>query len=272
MLVKFIDSMGTDLSVVNAARVSFGKESSLVCKEGLDCCQQPVGCYGTLSKPDQGLIQFLARGCTSGDWDKALSELEDAALGDLIDPDIDTSIRVSEILNRIRLMPPHWTPFAHTAITLHMKVPIFVARQIHKHQVGFVVNEVSRRYITDEPEFFSPTWRWAATNVKQGSGQALTQEQHHKLPSDNEFVRASNACINTYYNLISDGICPEQARMVLPQSMYTEFYMTGNLFGWVNLFNQRSDSHAQRETQEVAKQIGSIIEPLFPYSWKALTK
>lgn len=236
MKVTYIDHMGTDLSVVNAARVSFGKTSS------------------ELSEADKGLIRFLARGCTSGDWGRIQMEAT-----------LCTKDEIEEVLNYVRKMPDHWTPFGHTAITLHIKAPIFVARQLGKHQVGFVWNEVSRRYVDDEPEFYLPDfWRKAAGNVKQGSSEepCLT---FRDVP---ETFRDA-MCL--YYDLMNDGVCAEQARMVLPQSMMTEWYWTGNLYGFANVFTQRTDSHAQREVQDVAHQIGGIIEPLFPVSWKALT-
>lgn len=249
MKVTLIDRMGSDLSVVNAARVSFNKFSDWefsALREGL-------------SERDKGLIRFLARGCTTGDWESLNWDVENCG----------TVEELNDILNYIRRMPPHWTPFGHTAITLHMKVPVFVARQIHKHQVGFVVNEVSRRYVTDEPEFYEPeVWRKAADNVKQGSSDEAVSswEVGTLVPIHN------HNCLNLYNKLLGDGVCPEQARMILPQSTYTEFWMTGNLFGWANLFNQRTDPHAQREVQEVAHMIGELIEPHYPESWKALTQ
>lgn len=245
MKVTYIDHMGSDLSVVNAARVSFGKKS--------DYAWSDEG--QAISKKDQGLIQFLARGCTSGEWDDLL---DDALEGGWYD--------IEDVLKYVKNMPSHWTPFAHTTITLHMKLPIFCARQIAKHQVGFVINEVSRRYVDDDPEFYVPEWwRERAPNVKQGSGGQLLPEYLVDSKSHNAF------CLDYYQTLLRDGVCPEQARMVLPQSMMTEWYMTGNLYGWANMYIQRTDSHAQRETQIVAHQVGDIIKPLFPVSWEALT-
>jgi thymidylate synthase (FAD) len=244
MQAKYVDHMGTDLSVVNAARVSFSKESALV--------------DGNLSKGDTSLIQFLARGCTSGDWDGMVSDLM------LLGAD-DDDIEVEGFMSYIKNMPTHWTPFGHTAITLHMKAPLFVARQLGKHQVGLVWNEVSRRYVSDEPEFYTPeVWRKAAANVKQGSSDEAV---------DGKFCGLANfAALKEYKRMLAEGVCPEQARMVLPQSMYVEWYWTGNLYAFANVFIQRTDSHAQKETQEIAHQIGSIISPLFPVSWKALTQ
>jgi thymidylate synthase (FAD) len=161
----------------------------------------------------------------------------------------------------------HWTPFGHTAITFHIKAPIFVARQLGKHQVGLIWNEVSRRYVTDEPEFYVPeVWRKAAENVKQGS----SEESAYDDIEWGDWVLYGYA-LDTYKQMLEDGVCPEQARMVLPQSMYTEWYWTGNLYSFYNVWKLRTDSHTQKETQEVAKQIGDILASLYPVSWEALT-
>jgi thymidylate synthase (FAD) len=253
MQAKYVDHMGTDLSVVNAARVSFSKESALV--------------DGKLSKGDTSLIQFLARGCTSGDWDDMKSDLLELCSYDYNHEAFEDA---GEIMKHLKNMPTHWTPFGHTAITLHMKAPLFVARQLGKHQVGLVWNEVSRRYVSDEPEFYTPeVWRKAAANVKQGSSECGIDNQEGTANLIDLHNRFS---VRHYNNLLTNGVCPEQARMVLPQSMYVEWYWTGNLYAFANVFIQRTDSHAQKETQEIAHQIGSIISPLFPVSWKALTQ
>ena len=369
MKVKLIDHMGSDLSCVNAARVSFNKESGWV----EDCpCGQPGDvtcnqeCRFTLSQADTKLIKYLAK-------------------------------------------HGHWSPFGHTAITLHVKAPIFVARQLGKHQVGMVWNEVSRRYVSDTPEFYVPdVWRKAADNVKQGSsdevyvvkgqkgkcphcGEGFVSKNNRTrycsskcqgksyrstpkgwqsvkysrlqqsadkrgipfdlVPEDiptpstcvyleiplgytNDSVQDNSASVdridntkgyikgniqtisnkantmkhiasdddlkvfsknalvmhggyilpqvdavgqyyeemkNLYGHLIADGMCAEQARMFMPQSQLTEWYWTGNLKSFANVYNLRTDSHTQRETQEVAKQIGEVIGKLFPVSFDALT-
>lgn len=270
MKVTYIDHMGNDLSVVNAARVSFGKKSLWEWKKVYD-----LGHFPQLSKADQSLIQFLARGCTSGDWEGLVDDVIDIAHPYDYTTDDGVSHRaidptnLENLLNHIRKMPDHWTPFGHTAITLHIKAPIFVARQLGKHQVGFVWNEVSRRYITDEPEFYVPeTWRKAADNVKQGSSDETVDiyGQTGEHPAD-----WREEALERYNRLLSIGVCPEQARMELPQSMLTEWYWTGNLYGFANVYNQRTDSHAQKEVRDVAHQIGEIIRPLYPVSWEALT-
>jgi len=281
MKVTYIDHMGDDLSVVNAAKVSFGKRSEW---EGGShpYFDKPKH----LSKQDQGLIQFLARGCTAGDWEALVEEVtskgmdqyyDDFSLHPVTEEDCEVYDKeLRDLLNHIRRMPSHWSPFAHTAITLHLKMPIFVARQIMKHTTGIEYNEVSRRYVDSEPEFYVPdVWRKKADNVKQGSSDDSVEsmvfgfsECHPKEGYGTllDYVAAS------YQDMLRAGVAPEQARMVLPQSMYTEVIATGNLYALANLYIQRSDSHAQKETQDLAKQIGEIIQPLYPVSWEALTK
>lgn len=231
MKATYIDHMGTDLSVVNAARVSFGKKSMWENEE--DWLEFDADLR--LSDRDAKLISYLAR-------------------------------------------HSHWTPFAHTAITVHVKAPIFVARQLGKHQVGMVWNEVSRRYVTDEPEFYMPgVWRKAADNVKQGSSDeaivtsCIVDQDGEWCHPDYAYKDAAGLALLMYQRMIDAGVCPEQARMILPQSMYTEWYWTGNLVSFANMWKLRTDSHTQRETQEVARQIGDIVRPLFPVSWQALT-
>lgn len=349
MKATYIDHMGSDLSVVNAARVSFKKTSE------------------EFSFLDEKLISYLAR-------------------------------------------HNHWTPFAHTAITVHVKAPLFVARQLGKHQVGMVWNEVSRRYVTEEPEFYRfSEYRMASPNVKQGSsdqtlvpmgqegrcpvcGDVFTAQSNHSIycnpncqskgwrstpegwksrkwsslkqsaekrglefsitkedipnpthccylgvelaydgteltgasasvdridnskgyvpgnlqtisnqantmkgvATEEEIVKFSKAALlrhggfmvpqvdsldlyheemrRLYRHLIeNEGMCAEQARGFMPQTLFTEWYWTGNLVSFANMWKLRTDSHTQRETQDVARQIGEIIQPLFPVSWSALT-
>lgn len=210
--------MGDDLSVVNAARVSFSKKSDWIYP------WSHMGNYGKkyLQEGDIKLIKYLAK-------------------------------------------HNHWTPFAHNAITLHMKLPIFVQRQMDKHQVGFVVNEVSRRYVDSEPEFYFPDkWRKRPDkSIKQGSAEDI-ELGYDIEPWVMESMRA-------YNKLLDSDVAPEMARMVLPQNMYTETWKTGSLAAWARCYKLRADSHAQKEIQEVAQQISEVIEPLFPVSWEALT-
>lgn len=163
----------------------------------------------------------------------------------------------------------HFTPFTHTAITLRETVPIFVARQRFKHVVGFTYNEVSRRYVDDAPEFYRPTsLRSRAENKKQGSGEDLSANEQLKGAEVIEWVHRRT--LSAYSELLSMGVAPEQARMVLPQSMYTSYYVTGSLAAFARAYGLRSDPHAQLEIQELAKTWDTIIRPLFPVSWSAL--
>ena len=311
MKATYEDHMGSDLSVVNAAKVSFGKRSEWDRRldhysenndteqwesEGWTLWDNSTSgdVYRRLSKKDQGLIQFLARGCTSGDWNQIEVDVIELGIDQLcIDEDRPWADRKREtlrdLLNHIRRMPSHWSPFAHTAITLHLKMPIFVARQIMKHTTGLEYNEVSRRYVDSEPEFYVPdVWRKKADNVKQGSSdEAITGYFYHEYQEDDSRIPYKfqygvdrrledvyeyylESATELYDNMLEKGVAPEQARMVLPQSMYTEVIATGNLYAWANLYIQRTDSHAQKETQDLAKQIGEIIQPLYPVSWAAL--
>lgn len=206
---EYIDHMGSDLTVVNSARVSFNKESQ------------------EFSNQDKKLIGYLAK-------------------------------------------HNHFTPFTHPQITLRESVPIFVARQRFKHMVGFTYNEVSRRYVDDTPEFYIPEeWRSRPDgSVKQGSSGVI---QHNKTAQDS-YARFRQIALEEYEYLLSLGVAPEQARMVLPQSMMTSYYVTGSLAAFARLYKQRIDAHAQREIQDLASQIDQIIAPLFPVAWAALTR
>lgn len=163
----------------------------------------------------------------------------------------------------------HWTPFAHPQITLHIKAPIFVARQCFKHKIGFVENEVSRRYVDEEPAYFMPYFRERAPEKKQGSGDAVSAG----VQDDASTVTTLAALYaeTAYKKLLGMNIAPEQARMVLPQSMMTEWFWTGSLAAWARFCGQRMGKDAQAETGDVARAAAAIIEPLFPVSWAALT-
>ena len=162
----------------------------------------------------------------------------------------------------------HWTPFSHPQITMRYIVPIFVARQEFKHIVGFTRNEVSRRYVDDTPEFYVPeVWRSRPEgSVKQGSGGEVKDNEAVKQAYD----RALDTAYETYVDMIDAGVAPEMARMILPQSMYTSYYVTGSLAAFARFVKQRTDPHAQVEIQELAKMVDGVIRPLYPVSWSAL--
>jgi thymidylate synthase (FAD) len=257
MEVTYIDHMGTDLTVVNAARVSFDKESELetYCRE---CGSNDLRVTNTWAR-------YVCNSC------------------DFEDHGEDTPERLSD--NDTRLIKylakhNHWTPFGHPQVTFRIKAPIFVARQLGKHQVGMVWNEVSRRYVDSEPEFYEPeVWRMRAENVKQGSsdegldisqlyGEFCNFEETRGVI--NTPIEGHDEALATYKSLLSLGVCPEQARMVLPQSMYSEWYWTGSLAAWARVCKLRLDSHTQLETRQIAKDISNEMEQLFPVSWEAL--
>lgn len=219
---ELVDHMGDDLSVVNAARVSFNKESEWEWEES---GVQELS-YQRLSDKDARLIQFLAR-------------------------------------------HNHELPFAHTAVTLRVKAPIFVARQAYRSKIGFVENEVSRRYVSDSPEFYIPKeWRQAAKDKKQGSGGSHPDSGAWH----NEYLDQADQCVSLYEDMIWSGIAPEQARMILPQSMMTEWIWTGSLLAYSRFYNLRIKEDAQVEIQLLAQHVGNIVGSLFPVSWLALTE
>lgn len=173
----------------------------------------------------------------------------------------------------------HFTPFTHCFVTLRETVPVFVARQRFKHTVGFSYNEESRRYVDEPPEFFYPeVWRKRAKNKKQGSSNDEIRKmkfiygngESTTLEIDEIYRNHCDDCLNIYDQLIDNDVAPEQARMVLPQSMYTSYYVSGSLAAWARAYKLRSAEDAQKEIQDLARQWNEIIKPLFPISWNAL--
>jgi len=210
MDVQLIDTMGNDLTIVNAARVSFDKHHT----------HFTVG--------DEKLIAYLAN-------------------------------------------HGHWTPFGHPQLQFRISAPIFVARQLVKHQVGLVWNEISRRYVSNTPTFYMPTqWREKAINKKQGSGENFVTLSSSAIDAVNKLYEHA---LGTYTELLEhENVAPEMARMILPQSMYTEWYWTGSLYAFARVCNLRISDDAQEETKFIAQQISTLIKPKFPISWKYLIK
>ena len=237
----------TDRDVANYARQSFAKLADNFTEE-----------------QNNKLIQFLARGMQSGDWEKLTNQLIQGQRHSM-SPEYDAH----QLAVYLRKIPEHWVPFGHPHITLRMSAPIPIRVQCFKHKIGFVESEESRRYISGRPEFFVPdVWREAAANVKQGS--AGIHPANSRI--DQLYINHCREAIGLYELLISEGVCPEQARFVLPQSCEVNWVWTGSLYAFANFYNQRSDSHAQKEIQELAAQVDAIIAPLFPVSWSALTR
>lgn len=241
MKATYYTHMGSDNMVVDMARGSFTKTHDQYTDE-----------------QNARLIRYLARGMSEADQ-RAI--LEEAAQSQ------DHAILL-DCFKRMKAHT-HWAPMAHPQITLHLEVPIFVARQDFKHIVGFVRSEASRRYIDNEPEIFSPDeWRRRPEGgIKQGSGGPHPQSSNAQRLHEN----LTEESTKTYQVMLESGFAPEQARMDLPQSMMTSYYATGSLVAWARAYNQRVDSHAQKEIQDIYHQIGEIIEPIFPVSWAALT-
>jgi thymidylate synthase (FAD) len=208
--IELLDTMGSDLMVVNAARVSFAKESK------------------QLTAGDAKLIKYLAD-------------------------------------------HEHTSPFFHPQIQFRIKMPIFVAREWYRHQIGFSRNEVSRRYVDTLPECWVPSsdeLRERDPKLKQGSKETPVQNAdvlHEKIDE------LSANCLQVYTNLLDQGVAPEIARTVLPQSMYTEFIETASLAAYARLYKLRTSPDAQREIQAYAKAIGGLLSSRFPFSWSALT-
>lgn len=162
----------------------------------------------------------------------------------------------------------HWSPFSHCYVKFRIKAPIFVARQLQKHTVGLAWNEVSRRYVDVEPEFYRPdSWRLRAENVKQGSSDEIHEDSEM---FNGNLEHLIGFALGSYEGLLLRGVCPEQARMVLPQSMMTEWIWSGSLFAFARVCRLRLDPHSQLETRMVAEQIAYLMELQWPTSWKAL--
>jgi thymidylate synthase (FAD) len=210
----YIDHMGSDLSVVNAARVSFGKKSHF---EGR------VGGPNVLSSRDTKLVNYLAS-------------------------------------------HEHLSPFGHAFASFHVTAPVFVARQLVKHKF-LRWNEISRRYVDDVPEFYTPdVWRGRAEDVKQGSGAESKSQYFPSIYAEEVNAKA----VEDYRKMLQQGVAPEQARMILPQSTMTEWYWSGSLDALADMCRLRCATDTQAETQKVAWDISLKMEDLFPVSWRAL--
>ena len=210
MDVELIDHMGSDASVVNAARVSFGKRI----KE--------------MSEGDTKLIRYLAK-------------------------------------------HNHWSPFGHASVQFRIKAPIFVARQLVKHQIGLTWNEISRRYVDYEPEFYEvDKWRGRPVDKKQGSSEENIEWINRSIRTSALQDQVENVALANYNLMIGAGVAPEQARMILPQSMMTEWYWGGTLYAFARVCNLRCAEDAQYETRIVANLINDECEKLFPISWTEL--
>ena len=162
----------------------------------------------------------------------------------------------------------HWTPFAHAFVTLRFKAPIAIHAQCVKHQIGFAMNTVSRRYVSDKPELFIPEFRLAPEgSVKQGSGEVHPDNAHWQV----NYEDLMNKAVDLYLMMIDGDVAPEQARFVLPQGVMTEWVWSGSLQAWARFYTQRIDPHAQQEIQFLAQEVDKIVGALYPVAWDALT-
>lgn len=206
-MIEYIDHMGDDLRIANAARVSFKKH------------------HDKFEPGDSGLLKFLYK-------------------------------------------HNHWTPFAHPQITFRIKMPIFIARQWFKHMIGVTRNEVSRRYVTESPEMWSPTyWRRSNPDKKQGSIDEPIPQNSQMLELWSKHMKQS---VEMYEMMLIADICPEQARASLPQAMYTEFYETASLAAYLRIISLRYKPDAQKEIQEYAEKLRLSLVPLFPETFKII--
>lgn len=250
MKAEYLNHYLTDTDVANFARQSFAKLAE-----------------NYTEAQNNQLIKFLARGMASGDWEKLINRMLDLGVLDSQSP--QERVRAKELAVYLRNVPEHWVPFGHPQITLRMQAPIPIRVQCFKHKIGLVESEESRRYISSTPEYFVPEYfRAKAANVKQGSGDKHHTSDYFKQ----KYQHQCNLAIDLYEEMIAEGICPEQARFSLPQGCEVNWVWTGSLYAFANFYNQRSDSHAQKEIQQLAAQVDAIIAPLFPVSWGALTK
>lgn len=242
MKAIYLNHYLSDMDVANIARQSFAKRAEEYTEE-----------------QNHNLIKYLARGMTSKDWDTLMEELLN----------IESKDDAEALAVHLRNIPEHWVPFGHPHITLRMQAPIPIRVQCFKHKIGLCESEESRRYISSRPELFIPKhFRAAAASVKQGSAGPHFNTEQWK----NVYIEHCKQALDTYEEMIADGICPEQARLILPQGCEVNWVWTGSLYAFANFYNQRSDSHAQQEIQELAEAVNQIIAPLYPVSWAALTQ
>lgn len=268
IFAEYLDHMGTDLTVVNAARASFGKESEWTARYTTEeeYADGAPAMVQELKPADANLIRFLATGYRTTEWDEFLNDIIATVE---FDCDLDERKEtLTALLHAYKRKPQHWAPFGHPHVQIRISIPIFLARQFVKHQVGGVWSEESRRYISDEPGVWFPAeWHTRPEDIKQGSG-GLVEDQSG---CHNQARMSVAGSLTDYEWLLAEGVAPEEARIVLPLNMMTTVVWTGSLLFWSRVCNQRVDSHAQLAAQELGKLIAGIVEPLFPVSWKALT-
>jgi thymidylate synthase (FAD) len=241
-----IDVMGDDLSPIRAAKVSFDNDESVI-PEGWTSDGKPI-----LTPGQQRLIQYLARGMTQDEFAELCEEAK---------------TNPAAALWKFRRTPTHAAPFGHAFMSFRVEAPVFVARQLVKHEY-LRMSEVSRRYVKGDPVYWKPdTWHGIAGNVKQGAGDTLHQlDQLDAIDAWQDAIDTSNSA----YKHLLRFIAPEESRIVLPLCHMTRWYWSGSLDAFANMCNLRLDDHAQGATREVAKMISDQARMAFPYSWVAL--
>jgi thymidylate synthase (FAD) len=257
----YLDRMGSDLTVANAARASFDKESgwmggTLGPPYAGAVAQKHVGHSTYLREADAKLLRFLARGYRTDEWDGLVRLITSTTID-----------HAEQLLLQFRDKAQHWAPFAHPHIQLRLEMPVFLARQFVKHQVGGVWSEMSRRYVSDGLEFWFPqTWHTRPEDIKQGSGEAVANQAFCSATA----IRVTEQAAAAYSTLLAEGVTPEEARIVLPLNLMTTVVWTGSLLFWARVVNQRVDPHAQLAAQELGRKISAQIEPYYPVSWREL--
>lgn len=238
--VEYVDHMGDDRSVVNAARVSFAKRAE-----------------GYSDAENAGLTAFLGTGRTRKETDRLARRVMEG---------LPSRADALALIWAIQNTDTHWSPFGHTAITVRITAPVAVRAQLYRHTVGLLPNEESRRYITEIPDWFLPAFRQAPAERKQGSGGAHPRNATWATRYEAWMAHA----LDLYEAMIGDGVAPEQARFVLPQGVMVRWVWTGNVASFARVARQRLHPTAQAETAEVAHGLDRIIRPLFPTAWGAL--
>jgi thymidylate synthase (FAD) len=246
---------GSDLGIVNAARKSFGRRSEWdVSYDCVEFCGVNV-----LKDKDKRLLEFLARGMTAVDFTRFKLSIESSILG--IQDDVPECYEdLVEKLWEWRNTPTHDTPFNHGFFSFEVKAPVFVARHLVKHEY-LIMSEYSRRYITDDVEFYVPDiWRAKAEDVKQGSGGAAASQYFPTSYCEQTGVDA----VQRYNKMLAQGICAEQARIILPQNTMTAWTWGGTLGAFSNMCKLRLSSDTQAETRVVAQAVYEELKKQFP--------
>ena len=254
MKAEYLSHYLTDHDVANFARHSFAKLADNFTPE-----------------QNHKLIKFLARGAMSDEWALLRDKMITLPGHTRDDPYAEEGhAEAHKLAVHLRNIPEHWVPFGHPQISLRMQAPVPIRTQCFKHKVGFVESEESRRYISGRPEIYVPENIRARPqgSIKQGSADQHPESELWRA----RFESHMSNMVNLYEEAIADGVCPEQARFLLPQGTEVNWVWTGSLYAFANAFNQRTDPHAQVEVQELLKEVGKIIEPLYPVSWAALTQ